>query len=229
MLVVLPLCKLTLRHTCVRATKYFGCGPREAVQSAAILQVTFLEGASGLLACRAVLAHMNHDQSALDRYVQVRSRGQESQTPCVHKRKGLALLCLCWLVCHIHEHACSNKQAYYIDAEPPSTPLCWGCCVQELLGLWESHICEVLPDGECELLYGRAGYLYSLTWLQKQLGKDSVPQPLIKVWFVCVAKSGYDGNVCTGVVAASCSAFSLGVPANAVLKDIPDQHLARDY
>jgi hypothetical protein len=40
----------------------------------------------------------------------------------------------------------------------------------------------VLPDGECELLYGRAGYLYSLTWLQQQLGsRDTVPEALIKV------------------------------------------------
>jgi hypothetical protein len=37
-------------------------------------QVTFLEGASGLLACRAVLAHMNGDEAAMDRYVQVTCR-----------------------------------------------------------------------------------------------------------------------------------------------------------
>lgn len=54
-------------------------------------------------------------------------------------------------------------------------------CPQELVGLWDSRICGVLPDGECELLYGRAGYLYSLTWLQQQLGRDTVPDSLIKV------------------------------------------------
>lgn len=53
--------------------------------------------------------------------------------------------------------------------------------LQELAGLWESRIQGVLPDGECEVLYGRAGYLYSLTWLQQQLGRDLVPQQLIKV------------------------------------------------
>lgn len=47
--------------------------------------------------------------------------------------------------------------------------------------MWDSCICGVLPDNECELLYGRAGYLYSLTWLQQQLGKDAVPKELINV------------------------------------------------
>lgn len=36
------------------------------------VQVTFLEGASGLLVCQAVLAHMNGDTEAVHSLVQVR-------------------------------------------------------------------------------------------------------------------------------------------------------------
>jgi hypothetical protein len=61
---------------------------------------------------------------------------------------------------------------------------------QELTGLWESRIQGVLPDGECEVLYGRAGYLYSLTWLQQQLGRDLIPQQLIKVCKGCLLPRG---------------------------------------
>jgi hypothetical protein len=53
--------------------------------------------------------------------------------------------------------------------------------LQELTGMWEANVCHVLPGSECELLYGAAGYLYSLTWLQTQLGADVVPPHLCKV------------------------------------------------
>jgi Lanthionine synthetase C-like protein len=42
--------------------------------------------------------------------------------------------------------------------------LCWPP-PQELLAL--SHEVECLPLGECELLYGRSGYLYALTFAQQ--------------------------------------------------------------
>ena len=38
-----------------------------------------------------------------------------------------------------------------------------------------------LGADECELLYGRAGYLYSLLWVDKQLGEGTVSKRLIKV------------------------------------------------
>jgi hypothetical protein len=61
------------------------------------------------------------------------------------------------------------------------------CCallcmtLQALIDLWRDNIQGVLPDSECELLYGRAGYLYSLCWLQQQCGQEVVPRDLLKV------------------------------------------------
>jgi hypothetical protein len=62
-----------------------------------------------------------------------------------------------------------------------SAAACCCCCLQELEALWQSRICGVLPDSECELLYGRAGYLYSLAWLQQQLGLGTVSSQLMLV------------------------------------------------
>lgn len=74
-------------------------------------------------------------------------------------------------------------------------PLPYGACMQEVVGLWEARIQGVLPDGECELLYGRAGYLYSLTWLQQQLGRDCLPPQLVKVGpTVCVHAVRWPGR-----------------------------------
>jgi hypothetical protein len=71
---------------------------------------------------------------------------------------------------------------------------CCCCWLQELEALWVSRIAGVLPDGECELLYGRAGYLYSLAWLQRELGPGTIRSALISVsssWLgTCWAKSG---------------------------------------
>jgi len=53
--------------------------------------------------------------------------------------------------------------------------------LQALIDLWRDNIQGVLPDSECELLYGRAGYLYSLCWLQQQCGQEVVPRDLLKV------------------------------------------------
>jgi hypothetical protein len=60
---------------------------------------------------------------------------------------------------------------------------CCCCCCrrQELEALWRSRIVGVLPDSECELLYGRAGYLYSLAWLQGQLGPGTISSGLMAV------------------------------------------------
>ena len=44
-----------------------------------------------------------------------------------------------------------------------------------------------LPD---ELLYGRAGYLYTLLYLRKELGQDSVPSPTVRMVVDAVVQSG---------------------------------------
>jgi hypothetical protein len=71
--------------------------------------------------------------------------------------------------------------------------------LQELTGMWESNVWCVLPEGECELLYGAAGYLYSLTWLQTQLGADVVPASLCKVW-IALGAGDFLGEKVTGQV-----------------------------
>eukprot|EP00879_Flechtneria_rotunda_P018916 GHRR01019854.1.p1 GENE.GHRR01019854.1~~GHRR01019854.1.p1 ORF type:complete len:297 (+),score=90.35 GHRR01019854.1:3715-4605(+) len=97
-------------------------------------RVTFLEGASGVLAAQAVLAHMQGN----------------------------------W------QTTAAKLQA-----------------VQEL---WPNHIQGVLPPSECELLYGRAGYLYSLAWLQQHLGQEAVPQDLIKAVTAHILNEGLRGG-----------------------------------
>lgn len=47
--------------------------------------------------------------------------------------------------------------------------------------MWLSRIVGQLAGSECELLYGRAGYLYSLAWLQQQLGRQAVSEDLMAV------------------------------------------------
>lgn len=165
-------------------------------------QVSFLEGASGLLACRAVLAHLEGDAAALDTHIQVGGCCSLSRVPagppvaCFHHTtprllalaRGASLTC-CTCLLPVDPDSprlthWAGRPAVHTCCPPLLTaaPLtAAACCPQELVGLWDSRICGVLPDGECELLYGRAGYLYSLTWLQQQLGRDTVPDSLIKV------------------------------------------------
>ncbi|NWT27343.1 LANC2 protein, partial [Cardinalis cardinalis] len=52
-------------------------------------------------------------------------------------------------------------------------------CVAKLLQLQRTVIStdSELPD---ELLYGRAGYLYALLYLNTEIGPDTVPQSVIK-------------------------------------------------
>lgn len=51
--------------------------------------------------------------------------------------------------------------------------------VAELEAFGESSV-SALPAGECELLYGRAGYLYSLLWLERQLGPGAISQAAVQ-------------------------------------------------
>lgn len=50
---------------------------------------------------------------------------------------------------------------------------------------WEQEVLDLapaalrLPPGECELLYGRAGYLYALLFLRKHLGPSAVDPDLV--------------------------------------------------
>jgi hypothetical protein len=57
--------------------------------------------------------------------------------------------------------------------QPPPFP-------QELEALAASAV-AALPPGECEVLYGRAGYLYSLLWLERQLGPGTISQGVVQV------------------------------------------------
>jgi hypothetical protein len=146
-------------------------------------QVTFLEGASGVLACRALLAHMQGQQQEQGARVQVDcgcctvlDSTPEVVDCCPSLRTDA--LSVCRSGAHVEQVQPLNLGGP-IDPSPAPHP----CHCQELLGLWGSHIQGVLPDSECELLYGRAGYLYSLSWLRSQLGRDVVPRLLLKVGF----------------------------------------------
>jgi hypothetical protein len=50
---------------------------------------------------------------------------------------------------------------------------------QQLEGYYASVV-KALPPGECELLYGRAGYLYSLLWAEAQLGAGAVDGAVVR-------------------------------------------------
>ena len=52
-------------------------------------------------------------------------------------------------------------------------------CEQEVLDLAPAAL--RLPPGECELLYGRAGYLYALLFLRKHLGPSAVDPDLVNI------------------------------------------------
>lgn len=51
-------------------------------------------------------------------------------------------------------------------------------CVEKLCSMYESVISDTsLPD---EVLYGRAGYLYSLFFIQTHLGREKVSDTIIE-------------------------------------------------
>eukprot|EP00775_Hariotina_reticulata_P009210 gene9210-9377_t len=83
---------------------------------------------------------------------------------------------------------------------------------QALVDLWRDNIQGVLPDIECELLYGRAGYLYSLCWLQQQCGQEVVPTELLKATGGSGGSSGggYYAAVRGAVDALAAAAFPSG-------------------
>ncbi|XP_069504394.1 lanC-like protein 2 isoform X2 [Ambystoma mexicanum] len=62
-------------------------------------------------------------------------------------------------------------------------------CIAKLLQLQKSVVNPEadLPD---ELLYGRAGYLYALLYLNIEIGKDTVPQEIIKELVDAIIESG---------------------------------------
>lgn len=51
---------------------------------------------------------------------------------------------------------------------------------QALESYWSSTV-RHLPPGECEVLYGRGGYLYSLLWTEQQLGPGAISSGVVQV------------------------------------------------
>ncbi len=56
-----------------------------------------------------------------------------------------------------------------------------------------------LKAGECELLYGRAGYLYALLWTQQQCGPDSVDRGMLKGLVAHLLTEGRRGAAARGL------------------------------
>jgi hypothetical protein len=54
-----------------------------------------------------------------------------------------------------------------------------GCCPQEVHNLALPVLS--MPAAECELLYGRAGYLYALLFLRKYLGPESTDTGTVRL------------------------------------------------
>lgn len=65
------------------------------------------------------------------------------------------------------------------------------CVMQELLELAPQVL--NMPPTECEVLYGRCGYIYSLLFAQKYLGADAETSGLIKQLLQQVVVSGQRG------------------------------------
>lgn len=51
-------------------------------------------------------------------------------------------------------------------------------CLSKLLGL-SDHVCGGDPSLPDEMLYGRAGYLFSLFFVQQQLGNEKIDPGII--------------------------------------------------
>ena len=58
-------------------------------------------------------------------------------------------------------------------------PIMRGCCRQEVLDLAPSVL--AMPAADCELLYGRAGYLYALLFLRKHLGPEAMDTRTVRL------------------------------------------------
>ena len=57
-------------------------------------------------------------------------------------------------------------------------------CLSKLLSL-SDNVCGGDPSLPNEVLYGRAGYLFSLLFAQKHLGEEKIPHDIInQVWYV---------------------------------------------
>ena len=57
-------------------------------------------------------------------------------------------------------------------------------CLSKLLSL-SDNVCGGDPSLPDEVLYGRAGYLFSLLFAQKHLGEQKIPHDIInQVWYV---------------------------------------------
>ena len=57
-------------------------------------------------------------------------------------------------------------------------------CLSKLLSL-SDNVCGGDPSLPDEVLYGRAGYLFSLLFVQKHLGEEKIPHDIInQVWYM---------------------------------------------
>ena len=93
--------------------------------------------------------------------------------------------------------AVSNKRVTFLCGSPG--PLAIQCVLQYKLGqapnlsailAMASEVCDLpssLPD---ELLYGRAGYLYTLLYLRRELGDSSIPSMVIRQVVEAIIRSG---------------------------------------
>jgi hypothetical protein len=121
-------------------------------------RVTFLEGAAGPMALMAVLLHESGSppewSSHLDSLLAMADKQVGGQRPVVSA-------CGPWWLCLLK---CCNRYSCNWQAMPYLSPQV-----------------AALPAGECEILYGRAGYLWALLWAQSRLPPGSIPRTTLKV------------------------------------------------
>ena len=54
------------------------------------------------------------------------------------------------------------------------------CCKMQLLQFGESHVLSSLHPSECEVLYGRAGYLKAIQFVRREISDDSYGQEMVR-------------------------------------------------
>lgn len=182
-------------------------------------RVTFLEGYSGALALAAALAAARGDRAGAGAKLRVRPTRGAGRCPACraaagsgHPRGGGA-----GMACKLGARRAALPQAACVHPllaptttllPPPGragprrdVPLARPR--QELEGYWAATVRQ-LPRGECEVLYGRAGYLFSLLWTERELGPGSVSAALIQVR-ACTCSGAHlrvstvDGRAAAGV------------------------------
>lgn len=96
------------------------------------------------------------------------------------------------LAAQLHSQAAQRTRAAGNHAAALQQLSAAAAAVQELQELASTSV-EQLPPEECELLYGRSGYLFCLLYVRRHLGRQSVHGPLVRALVNHLLAQGAEG------------------------------------